>query len=86
MDHNSYLTRRMAAEFLTENGYKTAEASLAKLACTGGGPVFISYGRRAIYAPTELLRWAVSRARVRKSTSDPGVELSSGIASLSGGL
>jgi hypothetical protein len=86
MNSDSYLDRRSAAEFLTEKGYKTAPATLAKLACTGGGPEFIKYRRHPIYKPIILLRWAESQARVRKNTSDPGVGLSTGPASLSGGL
>lgn len=86
MDNDSYLTRGSASEFLFVKGFQVAPATLAKLACIGGGPVFISFGRRALYAPAELLRWAESRARIRKNTSDPGVGLSTGPASLSGGL
>lgn len=86
MDNNTYLSRGLASEFLFQKGFQVAPATLAKLACVGGGPVFVSFNRRALYAPAELLRWAESRTRVRKNTSDPGVELSSGIASLSGGL
>ena len=75
MDDNTYLSRGLASEFLFQKGFQVAPATLAKLACVGGGPVFISFGRRALYAPAELLRWAESRARIRKNTSDAGEQL-----------
>jgi len=40
------LDRRQAAAFLTNRGYRTAPATLAKLACIGGGPTFESFGRK----------------------------------------
>jgi hypothetical protein len=59
------LTRVQAASLLTEHGYPTAPATLAKLACEriGGGPVFLKYGSRPLYAPSDLLRWAATRSR-----------------------
>lgn len=71
-DFERGLRRKEAAAFLTNRGYPTAAATLAKLACTGGGPEFVSYGRIPLYAPAKLLEWALSRCRVRHSTSDPG--------------
>lgn len=56
-----YLTRREAADFLTERGFRTAPSYLAKLACWGGGPEFRKFGARALYEPDELLKWAESR-------------------------
>jgi hypothetical protein len=41
-EHERRLDRKQAAEFLTELGYRTAHATLAKLACIGGGPIFQS--------------------------------------------
>jgi hypothetical protein len=65
--------RKAAAQFLTDQGYKTAPATLAKLACIGGGPPFQSFGRRPLYAPADLLAWAQGRTTgLRRSTSDPG--------------
>ena len=70
---NSQLDRRQAAQFLTDRGYRTAPATLAKLACVGGGPVFRSFGRKPLYQPADLLAWAHGRTTgVRRSTSDPG--------------
>ena len=62
---------RQAAAFLTDNGYKTAPATLNKLRCVGGGPEFELFGRRPIYSETSLLEWARARTTsARRSTSD----------------
>ena len=67
------LDRKEAAWFLTSHGYRTAPATLAKLACIGGGPTFESFGRRPLYRETDLLAWAQARSTgPRRSTSDPG--------------
>ena len=67
------LDRKLAAQFLTDLGYKTAPATLAKLACIGGGPTFVSFSRRPLYREADLLAWAQSRTTgPRRSTSDPG--------------
>ena len=71
------LDRKEAAEFLTSRGCKTAPATLAKLACLGGGPVFESFGRRPLYREIDLRAWAQARTTgPRRSTSDPGTQLS----------
>jgi len=44
MDIQRRLDRKEAAQFLTAHGYRTAPATLAKLACIGGGPAFESFG------------------------------------------
>ena len=68
-----YLNRAEAAEFLSERGYKTAKATLAKRAVIGGGPPFISWGRQPLYDPADLLAWAERRCTMlRRSTSDRG--------------
>lgn len=67
------LSRRDAAEYLTNNGYQTAPSTLAKLASVGGGPIFESFGRKPLYKPDNLLAWAEARSSgPRRSTSDPG--------------
>jgi hypothetical protein len=69
------LDRRQAADFLTAHGYKTAPATLAKLACLGGGPTFCSFGRKPLYREADLLAWAQARSTgPRRSTSDPGTK------------
>jgi len=69
---STFLTRQEAAEFLTENGFKTACATLACLFSRGGGPPCHHIGFRAVYSPDELLRWAQSRmTAARESASEP---------------
>jgi hypothetical protein len=76
-EYERRLGRKDAAQFLTDKGYKTAPATLAKLACIGGGPVFQSFGRKPLYREADLLDWAQSRTTgPRRSTSDPGTRLS----------
>jgi hypothetical protein len=73
MLHERRLGRKDAAQFLTDHGYRTAPATLAKLACIGGGPPFESFGRRPLYREPDLLAWAQARTTgPRRSTSDPG--------------
>jgi hypothetical protein len=67
------MDRRQAADFLTARGYRTAPATLAKLASIGGGPIFESFGRKPLYREADLLAWAEARTSgPRRSTSDPG--------------
>src|SRR5260370_13405164 len=54
------LDRRQAAAFLTARGYRTAPATLAKLACVGGGPMLESFCRNALYREADLLGWATA--------------------------
>ena len=41
--------------------YKTAEATLAKLAVIGGGPAYSKWGGRVLYEEADLLSWAEGR-------------------------
>lgn len=67
------LTRSAAADYLHDViGYPVSKSTLAKLAVTGDGPPFQSFGRRVVYRPAELRAWAEGRSRRRKSTSDVG--------------
>ena len=56
IDHERRLDRKQAAQFLTDLGYRTAHATLAKLACIGGGPTFESFGRKPLYREADLSR------------------------------
>ncbi|WP_246694851.1 hypothetical protein [Methylobacterium sp. WL6] len=58
---------------LNEHGIEMAIATLAKLACLGGGPPFQKAGRVPLY-PVDLLdEWALARlGRVVRSTSEDG--------------
>jgi hypothetical protein len=65
------LTRRAAANFLTERGYPIAPQTLAKYAVVGGGPPFRKFGNRPLYAEADLIAWAEGRLSPRRtSTSD----------------
>jgi hypothetical protein len=77
IDHERRLDRKQAAQFLTDLGYRTAHATLAKLACIGGGPIFESFGRKPLYREADLLAWAEGKTTgPRRSTSDPGDAIS----------
>jgi hypothetical protein len=71
MDPETLLRRRPAANALTAAGYPVAPATLATLACRGGGPRYRKFGRVPLYRWGDLLDWARSRlsAPVR-STSE----------------
>jgi hypothetical protein len=76
-DYERRFGRKEAAQYLTERGFRTAPATLAKLACIGGGPAFQSFGRWPLYREADLLAWAQSRTTgPRRSTSDPGTRVS----------
>jgi hypothetical protein len=66
-----YLRRRDAAEYVrNEWGLPCSEKWLAKLAVTGGGPVYSKAGRFPIYTIEDLDSWAQSRIGApRRSTS-----------------
>ena len=63
MHPRKMLSTAEAAEYL---GY--GKSTLDKLRLEGGGPRFISHGRRVTYDPADLDEWA--GARKRTSTSD----------------
>ncbi len=70
------LTRAEAAEFLSSRGFRVASSTLNKYASVGGGPAFESFGRKPLYKPADLLRWAAGKtARARFSTSERRVPL-----------
>lgn len=72
MDMPDRLLRRAeASRFLTERGYMTATATLAKLAVIGGGPPFQKFSRFPLYKSADLLNWATTRTTATcRSTSD----------------
>jgi hypothetical protein len=66
-----HLSRKEAAEFLTQSGYRTAPSTLAKLACLGGGPTYRCFGRKPLYTAGDLITWAEARcSEPKRSTSD----------------
>lgn len=60
-DNERRLTRTEAAALLTQRGYRTAKATLDKLAVIGGGPTFEKFGRRPLYTEAALMAWVQSR-------------------------
>jgi hypothetical protein len=67
-----YLRRKEAAAYVTNvSGANCAPATLAKLAVTGGGPLFRKIGRCPIYDTDDLDDWIESRiSPPLRSTSD----------------
>ena len=74
------LYRRVEASFYLKQtwGIARAPATLAKLACLGGGPRFQSAGRTPLYPETELDDWARSILSPLKSSTS---EVASGLDS-----
>jgi hypothetical protein len=66
------LRRTGACAYLREIwGLERAPATLAKLACSGGGPKFHRAGRWPLYDPADLDAWAQELiGQARTSTSD----------------
>jgi hypothetical protein len=71
MNSQYYLRRVDAARHVRETwGVPCSPRWLAKLAVTGGGPIYRKAGRTPIYAPTDLDAWAQARIGApQKSTS-----------------
>lgn len=66
-----FLRRRDAGNYLKEKYGFSGEKSLAKLACTGGGPSFRKCGVTVLYETDELDRWALAKiGEPQASTSD----------------
>lgn len=66
-----FLTRKQAAEFLTERGFPVAATTLQKYATIGGGPEYQKFGNRSLYKPEKLIKWAESRIQEpRHNTSE----------------
>jgi hypothetical protein len=68
--HEHYLSRREAAEYLTQRGLKFSPNTLMKVACTGGGPRYARWSNRAVYLQADLDSWAAGKLKIRTSTSE----------------
>ncbi|MEY4249017.1 MAG: hypothetical protein RJA87_650 [Pseudomonadota bacterium] len=68
------MRRAEASKYLFEqHGIMRAPATLAKLACIGGGPRFQTAGRFPLYRQQELDLWAASiLSPLKSSTTDSG--------------
>ena len=60
-DPNTLFRRRALAVELEKAGFPVAHATLATLACRGGGPIFQKFGRYPLYRWDDALVWARSR-------------------------
>jgi hypothetical protein len=70
-DEHNY-DRAGAAAYLTERGFVTAKATLAKLAVVGGGPAFSYWGRKPLYAQADLDAWVERRRSCRVQSTSEG--------------
>jgi hypothetical protein len=75
------LDTREASAFLTAIGYATAPATLNKLRCIGGGPLFEKFGRRPLYSETSLLSWVRDRTTHPLRSSSDATDLARPIQS-----
>ena len=68
---DALLQRKLTAEALTKCGFEISEATLATMACRGGGPPFHKFGRKPLYRWGDALAWAKSRLSAPiRSTSE----------------
>jgi len=70
LESKELLSRREAAEYAGLIGTPVAVATYAKLACLGGGPEMVVFGRRVYYRPATIRSWITSKLRVRANTSE----------------
>jgi hypothetical protein len=57
-----YLNRRLAAQYLTDQGIKTTEQGLADRAHRDDGPDYFIIGGRALYTQATLDAWITAQA------------------------
>jgi len=71
VSNTRYFRRAAAAHYVRETwGMPCSSKWLAKLAVTGGGPIYRKAGRFPLYTPEDLDGWAQSRLGApRRSTS-----------------
>jgi hypothetical protein len=58
---DTLLDRALAAEALSELGFKTTPRTLATQASLGSGPPYLKFGNRALYRWRDLKSWAENR-------------------------
>jgi hypothetical protein len=64
------LTRRQAAQYLTDLGFPISQRYLEKLCVPSGGQgprVDTWFGNRALYLPEDLVAWAEGRCKPARS-------------------
>jgi hypothetical protein len=73
MDDSEFFTREAAGAYMLSTYFVGAPRYLAKLATMGGGPRYVTMGRRVLYRREDLDAWARERmSEPRVSTSDDG--------------
>jgi hypothetical protein len=63
------LTRKKAAQALTDHGYPITPGQLSTLVTRGGGPEFHIFGKHAIYVWGPTLAWAEARCKPSRHSS-----------------
>ena len=63
------LSRKQAAQFLTDLGLSMAPQTLARLYSEGSGPVCGHLGRRAVYKPADLVGYFRQQASAPNQSS-----------------
>lgn len=72
---DTLLTRSRTAEALTTAGYPIATATLRTMVTRGGGPIYRTFGRVAVYRWADALAWAEGRLSApRRNTSENDVQ------------
>lgn len=56
-----FVSRKKAAQYISENYFPCSAATLAKRAVYGSGPPYQKAGQIAIYSPPRLDEWALAR-------------------------
>jgi len=74
MSDDDLLTADEASEYLKERGISHSNPTLAKLRCTGDGPLFLRCGRSIRYRRHRLREYADRRTVELSSTSALAVE------------
>lgn len=64
-----FLNRRQAAEYVRATGLPCAVKTLEKLACVGGGPEMVKFGRRVFYTPDALETWIDERVSAPRANT-----------------
>lgn len=58
-----YLTRIEAAEYVSLHGLPCSPRTLTKMACVGGGPKYMRFGKNSIYTEADLDAWIAKKMR-----------------------
>ena len=58
---DAWLRRSEVAFYLSAAGFTVSQATLATIACRGGGPAFSKFGARPLYKWGDALAWAEAK-------------------------